>query len=98
MRFKIIIIAIVILIGTGVFFFEDGISKPDMNDPVIQNLVEQLESEGYQVLTVTATWLGRIKVEAHSETNEREIVVAPGAGTILRDDISPLEEDDIDDD
>jgi hypothetical protein len=42
--------------------------------------------------------LGRLKVEAHSDKFEREIVLAPGAGTFLRDDISPLEEDDTDDD
>ena len=96
MRLKILIIALALIISLGIFLFEDGITEPDMDDPIIQQLVEQLAEEGYRVISVKSTWLGRFKVEAHSETHEREIVLAPGAGTFLRDNISLLEEDDID--
>lgn len=97
MRLKILIIAALLITALGVFLFEDGIMEPDMEGPIIQQLIERLADEGYEVISVHSTWLGRFKVEAHSETHEREIVLAPGAGTYLRDDISLLEEDDIDD-
>ena len=93
-----IVIITAILIAFGVFLFEFFIEEPNMDDPVLQQLVEQLAAEGYEVLDVESTLLGRYKIEAHSELYEREIVVAPGAGTFLRDDISLLEEDDSDDD
>lgn len=98
MRLKLTIIAVLLAIALGVFFFEDGITEPDMSDPVIKKLAAQLAEEGYEIIDVESTWLGRLKVEAHSPMFEREIVLAPGAGTFLRDDISPLEEDDADDD
>lgn len=98
MRRNFLIIITLLIIAIGVFIFEDSIPEPDMNDPVIIQLIEQLAEEGYEVLEIESTWLGRLKVEAHSDSFEREIVLAPGAGTFLRDDISPLEEDDFDDD
>ncbi len=98
MRLKIFIAVSALLIVLGVFLFEDSIMEPDMNDPVLQALTAQLATQGYEVISVESTWLGRFKIEAHSDSMEREIVVAPGAGTFLRDDISPLEEDDTDDD
>lgn len=97
MRLKVITIFIVLIVALGVFLFEDSISEPDMDNPAIKQLVEQLANEGYSVLAIESTWLGRIKVEAHSDMYEREIVLAPGAGTVLRDDISLLEDDDNDD-
>ncbi len=98
MRLKLIIAFAVLATALGVYLFEENISEPDMDDPVIQQLIEQLAAEGYEVLVIESTLLGRLKVEAHSEKFEREIVLAPGAGTFLRDEISPLEEDDTDDD
>ncbi len=98
MRLKITIVIGLLAIALGVFLFEDSITEPDMNDPVIRKLEAQLAEEGYEIINVESTWLGRLKVEAHSPMFEREIVLAPGAGTFLRDDISPLEEDDTDDD
>jgi len=98
MKAKYLAILSVLLIGLGAFLFEVFIEEPDMDDPVLKSLIEQLEVEGYEVLYVESTMLGRYKIEAHSDMFEREIVVAPGAGTYLRDDISPLEEGDSDND
>jgi len=98
MRVKIALILLFLATALGVFIFEDSITDPDMDDPVIQKLAAQLAEEGYEIIGVKSTWLGRIKVEAHSSVNEREIVLAPGAGTFLRDDISLLEGDDAYDD
>jgi len=97
MRLEISIVIGLLAIALGVFFFEDGISEPDMNDPVIKKLAAQLAEEGYEIINVESTWLGRLKVEAHSPMFERELVLAPGAGTFLRDDISPIGDDDADD-
>ncbi len=93
-----IIILTVAFIAFGVFLFEFFIEEPSMADPVLQKLEAQLAAEGYEVLSVESTLLGRYKIEAHSDIYEREIVIAPGAGTFLRDDISPLELDDTNDD
>ena len=98
MRLKVLTILIVLIAALGVYLFEDGIAEPDMDDPVVIQLIEKLTDEGYEVISIETTWLGRFKVEAHSDTYEREIVLAPGAGTFLRDDISLLQEDDLDDD
>jgi len=98
MQPKNLIILIVALIGLGAFLFEVFIDEPDFNDPVLKQLIEQLKEEGYEVLAVESTILGRYKIEAHSDEFEREIVVAPGAGTFLRDEISPLTEGDNDGD
>ncbi len=97
MRIKTTIILILLAIALSVFFFAESKTEPDMNDPVIKKLAAELAEEGYEIIEVESTWLGRIKVEAHSPIYEREIVLAPGAGTFLRDDISRLKDDDADD-
>jgi len=96
MQPKYLIITVGALIILGAILFEVFIDEPDYNDPVLKQLIEQLEEEGYEVLYVKSTFLGRYKIEAHSDGFEREIVVAPGAGTFLRDEISPLTEGDND--
>lgn len=98
MRLIVLIFLSLSLVSVGVFLFEDGIAEPDMNDPVLQNLAKQLSTEGYKIVSVESTWLGRFKVEAHSRIYEREIILAPGAGTLLRDDLSPLEKNNVDGD
>ena len=98
MNAKNITLLVVVLFALGAFLFEFSISQPNPNDPVLKQLFDQLEQEGYQVISVESTVLGRYKIEAHSERFEREIVVAPGAGTVLRDDISPSTENDYDGD
>ena len=98
MQPKYLIIVLVVFVTLGAFLFEVFIEEPDFNDPVLKQLIEQLEKEGYEVLYVKSTILGRYKIEAHSDEFEREIVVAPGAGTFLRDEISPYVEGDYDGD
>ncbi len=98
MQPKTVIIFSIALIVLSVFMFEFLIEEPDLDDPVLKAVIERLEEEGYEVLDVESTWLGRFRLEAHSDKFEREIVFAPGAGTYLRDDVSPLNEGDADDD
>ena len=98
MQPKYLIVLSVALIVLGAFVFEAFIEEPDYNEPVLKALIEQLEDEGYEIIDVESTFLGRYKLEAHSNEYEREIVIAPGAGTFLRDEISPLNEDSDNDD
>lgn len=98
MQPKTVIILSVALIALGAFLFEFLIEEPDINGPVLKAVIERLEGEGYKVLDVESTWLGRYRIEAHSDEFEREIVFAPGAGTYLRDDVSPLTQGDADGD
>jgi len=98
MQPKTLIIIIVALFALCAFLFEAFVEEPDLSDPVLKQLIEQLEEEGYEVNYVGSTVLGRYRLEAHSDEFEREIVVAPGAGTFLRDEISPMVEGDNDGD
>ncbi len=93
MQPKYLVAFSIALFALGAFVFEAFIEEPDFNEPVLKALIEQLEDEGYEVLSVESTLLGRYKLEAHSNEYEREIVIAPGAGTFLRDEISLLNED-----
>ncbi len=49
------------------------------------DVVRQLMAQGYQNITVTKTWLGRIRIIATREGGTREIVLNPRTGEILRD-------------
>ena len=57
------------------------------DDPIVQQISEQLAAEGFEITSVKVTLLGRYKIEAAAPGFEREIVLAPGAGTILRDEL-----------
>lgn len=50
-------------------------------DTVIQRLI----SEGYTQIRIDRTWLGRIQIEARGAGGEREVIVNPRTGEILRD-------------
>lgn len=48
-------------------------------------IVEQLRSQGFNEIEVTRTLLGRSRILARSPIREREIIVNPRTGEILRD-------------
>jgi hypothetical protein len=48
-------------------------------------IVKELQSQGYNSITVRRTLLGRRKVDAVSDDYIREIVINPATGEILRD-------------
>lgn len=66
-------------------------------DPVAR-LLEQLTAQGYAIEEVTRTWLGRVRIEAVRGGFEREIVIDPRNGLILRDAVEPDDFDDDDED
>jgi hypothetical protein len=49
------------------------------------DVVAQLVSQGYRDISVSKTWLGRIRIVATRDGGTREIVLNPGTGEILRD-------------
>lgn len=58
---------------------------PALGASVEDQVVAQLQSQGYQDISVNRTLLGRIRIVAVTETEWREIVIDPRTGEILRD-------------
>jgi len=48
-------------------------------------ITDQLREQGYENVQVTKTWLGRLRIQAASDDQTREIIVNPRTGEILRD-------------
>ena len=69
------------------------LAMPATAAPTIQEIISQLEAQGYRDVTVSRTWLGRVRIEAESSTHEREIVFNQRTGEILRDFWEELEDE-----
>lgn len=54
-------------------------------DPVARSVVAQLERQGFTVLEVRETLLGRLRIVAQRSDLSRELVIDPRNGAILRD-------------
>lgn len=72
-------------------------AMPASAAPTVEEIIAQLEAQGYTDVSVSRTWLGRIRIEAESGTHEREIVFNQRTGEILRDFWEELEDDGDDD-
>ena len=59
-----------------------------------EELIAQVESQGFILVERESTWLGRVSLEFISDTHEREIILNPNNGAILRDYKERLDEDD----
>lgn len=75
------------------FCIGSTLAMPVAAAPTIQEIISQLEAQGYKDVTVSRTWLGRIRIEAESGTHEREIVFNQRTGEILRDFWEELEDE-----
>ncbi len=62
---------------------------------VEQLVIDRLAAEGYRDIRISRTWLGRVRFVARGPAGEREIVINPSTGAVLRDFLDP--EDDRDD-
>ena len=49
------------------------------------SIVFQLKQQGYDQIAVSRTWLGRTRILAKRENEQREIIINPRTGEILRD-------------
>lgn len=52
---------------------------------LVDDIVRQLEKRGYTSITVSDTWLGRVRILAEGPKGSREIILNPATGEILRD-------------
>jgi len=53
--------------------------------PEVQRVVQMLLDEGYALISLQRTWLGRVRIELEKENLHREVVMNPQSGEILRD-------------
>jgi hypothetical protein len=61
------------------------LGQPVLAQSIDERIAASLQAEGYQIVTMNRTWLGRIYVIAETETLRREMVFNPATGEILRD-------------
>jgi hypothetical protein len=61
------------------------LALPAAAQSVTDRMVAALREQGYRILEMHDTWLGRVRVIAESDTIRRELVFNPGTGEILRD-------------
>jgi hypothetical protein len=61
-------------------------------DPMTDDLVAQLRGQGFQKVTITRTLLGRVLILGSATEGQREIVLNPNTGEILRDYFRPRSE------
>jgi hypothetical protein len=59
--------------------------QPVLAQSIDERIASSLQAEGYQIVTMSRTWLGRIYVIAETETVRREMVFSPATGEVLRD-------------
>ena len=52
---------------------------------VQEQIIEQLAQQGFSEIEVARTFLGRVRIQAYSDTLVRELVFNPVTGEILRD-------------
>lgn len=60
-------------------------AQTDSGQSVQDQIVAQLQEQGYGRIVVSRTFLGRVRVTAERGDRKREIVVNPITGEILRD-------------
>lgn len=54
-------------------------------ETVEERIIGQLSREGYRKISVSRTFLGRIRITASGARGTREIVLNPSTGAVLRD-------------
>ncbi|MCG7493322.1 hypothetical protein [Thalassobius sp. Cn5-15] len=54
-------------------------------NPIVDHVTQQLIDQGYDRVEVSRTFLGRIRIEATGKGAEREVIVNPRTGQVLRD-------------
>lgn len=60
-------------------------AAPAVADVFSENIVQQLEQQGFKSIATERTWLGRTRITAEGRDGQREIIVNPNTGEILRD-------------
>ena len=58
---------------------------PALAEGFADSIVRQLEAQGFSRIETEQTWLGRTRIVAEGAQGQREIIVNPNTGEILRD-------------
>jgi hypothetical protein len=58
---------------------------PAFAESVADQISRQLRGQGFGQISVSQTWLGRTRIIGNSDKGQREIIVNPKTGEILRD-------------
>ena len=59
--------------------------SPALAEGYAESIVRQLEAQGFTRIETEQTWLGRTRIVAEGAQGQREIIVNPNTGEILRD-------------
>lgn len=59
--------------------------SPALAEGYADSIVRQLEAQGFSKIETEQTWLGRTRIVAEGSQGQREIIVNPNTGEILRD-------------
>jgi hypothetical protein len=62
-----------------------ALAGPALAESVVDSVVSQLRDLGFQSVTQERTLLGRVRIVARREDGQREIIINPRTGEILRD-------------
>jgi hypothetical protein len=62
-----------------------GLATPLAANPLTDQVTGALVAQGYQIVQVDRTWLGRVRIVAETPDLRREIVINPNTGEVLRD-------------
>jgi hypothetical protein len=73
-----------------------GFTQASVAGTVEQRVISGLQAQGYVVLEQSYTFLGRLRIVAQNGSFQREIVVNPGTGEVLRDHAVSLTQRDAD--
>ena len=66
-------------------------AAPVCAQSIVEQIQAQLRDQGYSNITISRTLLGRTQIEASSAVFQREIVLDPRTGEILRDYWQPID-------
>lgn len=62
-----------------------ALASPAAAQDYVDSIVHQLKKQGYRSIVLERTLLGRVRILADRKDGEREIIVNPRTGEILRD-------------
>lgn len=60
-------------------------ASPAIAASVEDQVISQLREQGFESIRMSRTWLGRVRIKARGRGYEREIIINPRTGEILRD-------------
>ena len=84
----------ILLLGLALIWASNGFAQSFNQDA----LIASLQTQGFEIKKISRSYLGRIIIEAESKKFEREIVIDPNSGEILRDYWESHDDDHSDDD